>query len=264
MKRSVTYSMKIGKRWSAALAGALLVPVLALAEPDVPEQSYAQDEAVSGTLLTEPEGAPEEAPEPPEGESAEGTPDLDVEPVLVRSLSVSLSSGVLFPGGNLAARCHVSPEGASQDIEWSSSMEAVRVDASGMVRAASRLKLPDEGLDVDIWAHATDGSLVMNCATVRLMPAATLLRFFEETLELNADQDERSARVTVELAPAALYGITPIEWSSSDPDVARVEGTGMRGEIGLIRWTGARGSAVIVARAADGSGVQDALTVNVG
>lgn len=274
--------MRIVKRLLTLVTVLMICPALALAaSDDVQTASTAHEQTPAPVATALPTHAPALPEEPAEGSADEEsdarsdreTEDLDAPAgdadasdkpaVRAKKISVSLSSDVLFPGGSLTATSKIAPREALQAVEWSSSLSQVEVDASGLVRAKSGMSLPDEGLYVDIWARATDGSLVMNCATVRLMPTASQLLFFEEELTLEASRETQSQRVTMELAPAALYGLTRVEWTSSNPSVAQVYGSGMNGEVGVVSWADVTGSAVITARAADGSGVSDFMTVTV-
>ena len=227
--------------------------------PEVPVDAKepAQDKEPAQSEDTQ---KPVPTPIPHEPEATAAPSDASVHAQRIR---VSLSSDLVFPGDSFQAKSEVIPANASQEVSWSSSSTIIHIDSSGKAQVEAPLSLSGDGVSVDIWARATDGSLAMNCQTIRVMPAATRLSFFEDALTLNRDAQSKVERVMIELVPAELYGLSIVEWTSSDSSVVSVSAEGMNGEVGVLHWTNTEGTAVITARVADNLGASDQVLVSV-
>lgn len=195
--------------------------------------------------------------ERPEYENADG-PSAQGE--ALQRIRVSLSREVLLCGEQARAQAAFDPRQAGDpSVHWSSSDPRIAdVDDGGVIWVLEGAQVPDEGVDVDIWARATDGSLAMDCATLRVMPAVRALNMLEDEVRLGADD---FTAVAVEIEPESLVGVAAVEWVSSDDQVAWVSASGT-GEVALV-YAGAPGQATITACAQDGSGCADSLTVTV-
>lgn len=178
-------------------------------------------------------------------------------------IKVSINQDVLQPGSRARTQVAYFPKGWRKDapVSWSSSEpHLVTVNKSGLVRVNPDAQVPREGAYVDIWACTTDGSLVMDCVTVRVMPATQSLRLAQEQVALSLT-GETFAGVAVEMQPESLVGLAKVRWESSDESVVKVSASGA-GEAAMLYAVGP-GNATVTARAQDGSGCSASLTVTV-
>lgn len=251
--------MKTRSTYLALIMALVMIASVAAAEPTEPGTPSEPAEAIDPLDVPLSAGHADMPDDPPDPDLPAASPaDAEPEPsdqALASHIAVSLSRDVVFPGSFFEAWAVISPEHADQRVKWSSSSAAIAVDESGAAQVAEVLSVPEDGLYVDIWAHATDGSLAMNCATVRVMPRASSLSFLSDQMTVDAGAAESSARITLAVAPASLYGVTPIEWTTSDASIARVHPDGMNGEVGVVTWTGQEGRVTLTASASDGSGL---------
>lgn len=176
----------------------------------------------------------------------------------IQRIIVTLDTDVISPGEQAHAQVKAYPGGGeSVGVTWSSSAPGVaQVDQRGVITAKVGGSVPDHGMDVDIWAQANDGSLAMNCATVRVMPSVRNLSMPQGKMQMNAGENS-VAGIVVGIEPATLVGMVQVEWHSSDPSVAKVEGSG-DGEVAMI-YAHAPGETLITAHAMDGSGTKASM-----
>lgn len=216
-----------------------------------------------------PQASEQAAPEIPaaDDDADVQTPEIENDeaptPVRVERVDISMKNARLFPGESAKADAQVSPKNATEPtVEWSSSEpDVVKVGKKGKITVSENAHVPAEGLFVDIWAKAKDGSLAMNCVTVQVLPTLKRLAFLMDEFTVPARKDKRTASLPVEISPASLSGVLPVTWSSSDPKVVSVKAGGAAGEVGLITWGSRAGKAVITAKAAGGQAHEDSLTV---
>ena len=186
----------------------------------------------------------------------------DALPALQR-IQVSINDDVLQPGARARVRATGFPraQGRKVQVSWSTSApQWVTVTESGLVRVDAGADLPEGGAYVDIWACTTDGSLIMDCVTVRVMPAMQSLRVAQDQVRLSLAGDAFEG-VAVEMQPESLIGLAQVRWESSDESVVRVSASGA-GEAAMLYAVGP-GQATVTARAMDSSGCQAVLSVTV-
>ena len=235
-------------------------------EPDAAAAQVIEEETQNGAGETAPADGGEAvkgqqelgAPALGEQESGELAGEPPAQGAALQRIEVSLNQAVLLSGGQARAQVAFEPgQIEAPAIRWSSSdPQVANVDNDGLVWALDDAQVPDDGVEVDIWARTTDGSLAMDCATLRVMPAVRSLSMLEDETRLAAND---FTAVAVEIEPESLVGVVPVQWASSDERVAWVSASGA-GEVALI-YAGAPGQATITARAQDGSGCADSLTV---
>ncbi|MEG1812576.1 MAG: Ig-like domain-containing protein [Clostridia bacterium] len=210
----------------------------------------------ANTPANQPTNTPTNAPEP----TAQPTQPV----VLTECLFVTVNRSTLVPGQETQAFSEVTPKGAQAQIAWSSSNPALlTVDRAGTVRVPANAQPRAGGEYVDVWARATDGSLAMHCATVRVMPAVRSLTVLPASLTVQSGDPAMLATASAELSPESLFGLIPIEWSSSNPEIVTVRAGGATGELALITWSGTPGQATITARTAGNSDCFDHIMVTV-
>ncbi|MDO4546664.1 MAG: Ig-like domain-containing protein [Clostridia bacterium] len=163
--------------------------------------------------------------------------ESDGESTLAQSLVVSIDKTTLSPGQTAKARCEVFPETADADIQWSSSNDNIaRVSNDGTISIPSDADIDEAGEYVDIWAKATDGSLVMNLKTIYVLPSVSSVKLFIGSTTVYAGDDAPFLSVYVDIQPQSLFGKTPIEWRSSNTEIALVQPEGRMGEAATIIW----------------------------
>ncbi|MEG2858371.1 MAG: Ig-like domain-containing protein [Clostridia bacterium] len=215
-----------------------------------------------------PGNTPANQPANTPGNQPTNAPEPTVQPaqqlVLTECLFVTVNRSTLVPGQETQAFSEVTPKGAQAQVAWSSSNpDLLTVDRSGAVRVPADAR-PDAGGEyVDVWARATDGSFAMHCATVRVMPAVRSVTVLPANLTVRSDDPAMLATASAELSPESLFGLIPIEWSSSNPEIVTVRASGATGELALITWSGTPGQATITARTAGNSDCSDHIMVTV-
>lgn len=193
---------------------------------------------------------------------ASGQANRDERGALER-IQVSINREILQPGTHARTQVAYYPRGWKKDapVSWSSSdPQLVTVNKSGLVKVNAGADVPEEGTYVDIWACTTDGSLVMDCVTVRIMPATQSLRIAQDQVTLSLEGDAFEG-VAVEMKPESLVGLARVHWESSDESVVRVSASGA-GEAAMLYAVGP-GQAVVTARAQDSSKCSAAVSVTV-
>ncbi len=175
----------------------------------------------------------------------------------VKSITLSGDQGVAAgKRGSLSAS--VEPSNATnKKVTWTSSNPSVlSVDSRGRITAAKSI---DQVYNVTITATAQDGSGVSGSIVVAVTPRAndvTIMKDGQSVGELTIDLSHTpQVQLTAKVNPDAAYqGVT---WSSSNKRYATVDANGV--------VTGLRnGKVTITATAADGTGVYDRMTLNMG
>jgi len=159
-------------------------------------------------------------------------------------------------GSSITLSTRVQPSNATQKgVVWSSSDESIAsVSSSGKVTA----KKVSELKQVTITATAKDGGGAVAEYTVQVLPRAQSLTIVREDANMGRalllDKNGGSAQLSAEIYP--LTASRDVTWTSSHKSVATVTADGL--VVGH-----ATGTAIITARANDGSGVKATLRVGV-
>ena len=158
---------------------------------------------------------------------------------LVDAISLNITSATLTEGQSLQLEANVQPDGASNKvIEWTSSNTAIAtVSQSGKVTAISKGS-------VLITAKSTDGSNIVATCNVSVIKLVYEIVLNKPEMILNEGQ---SAQLIATVSPSTANNKN-IVWSSSNESIASIDQNGL-----LIAHT--KGSAVITAKATDGSNV---------
>ena len=182
--------------------------------------------------------------------SAKCTIKVKAAVVLVEGITLNATEQTLTEGETFALTASVTPENATnKNLAWTSSDENVAtVDANGLVTAVK------EGT-ATITAKANDGSNVSASCTITVNAAVVLV----EGITLNATEQS----LTVGDTFALTAGVAPenatnksLAWTSSDENVATVDANGL---VTAVK----EGTAIITAKANDGSNVSASCTINV-
>ena len=182
--------------------------------------------------------------------SAQCTITVKAAVVLVEGITLNATEQTLTVGETFALTASVLPENATnKSLVWTSSDENVAtVDANGLVTAVK------EGT-ATITAKANDGSNVSASCTITVNAAVVLV----EGITLNATEQS----LTVGDTFALTAGVAPenatnksLAWTSSDENVATVDANGL---VTAVK----EGTAIITAKANDGSNVSASCTINV-
>lgn len=165
---------------------------------------------------------------------------------LVSGIVLSETEMTLNEGQSAQLTAIVSSDANNKTLAWSSSNEDVAtVSKDGNVTAVSK------GVAV-ITVKATDGSNVSASCTVNVIKIVSGITLSESELTLNeGESTQLSATITPELANNKT-----LLWSSSNEAVAVVSETGKVTAI-------SKGSAIITAKATDGSNVSASCVINV-
>ncbi len=161
----------------------------------------------------------------------------------------------LYATKTLALRAQATPGSASSTFTWTSSNpDAATVSAYGVVTA----KKVDYDTQVTITATASDGSGQSGSITLTIKPISAGITVYQgstptTSLTLNLDATDKTALLTAKATPAGV-GQT-FDWISYNTNVATVVD-------GLVTAKGV-GSARIVVKARDGSGLQTWVDVKV-
>ena len=165
---------------------------------------------------------------------------------LVSGIVLSETEMTLNEGQSAQLTAIVSSDANNKTLAWSSSNEDVAtVSKDGNVTAVSK------GVAV-ITVKATDGSNVSASCTVNVIKIVSGITLSESELTLNEGESAQlSATITPELANNKT-----LLWTSSNEAVAVVSETGKVTAI-------SKGSAIITAKATDGSNVSASCVINV-
>ncbi|MDE6461542.1 MAG: Ig-like domain-containing protein [Muribaculaceae bacterium] len=165
---------------------------------------------------------------------------VTVKDVKVTALTLNRESMELRPGATVRLFAAVAPDNATdKNVTWSSSAPGVvTVDSDGYVTAKT------QGTAV-VTATAADGSGVKaECRVTVLAPLVSSLTLSDTELSLRVRD---TARLTATVGPSGAS--QQLTWSSSDPAVVSVDGTGNLTAL-------SEGNAVIRVSATDGSGIE--------
>ena len=170
--------------------------------------------------------------------------------VLVEGITLNATEQTLTVGETFALTASVTPENATnKSLAWTSSDENVAtVDANGLVTAVK------EGT-ATITAKANDGSNASASCTITVNAAVV----FVEGITLNATEQTLTVGETFALTASVLPANASnksLAWTSSDENVAPVDANGL---VTAVK----EGTAIITAKANDGSNVSAQCTINV-
>ncbi|MEN6419423.1 MAG: Ig-like domain-containing protein [Clostridiaceae bacterium] len=179
---------------------------------------------------------------------------VKVNTITVDGVSISDTNITLYNRSSKTLTAVVSPYNAADpSVTWTSSNTAVAtVDAVGKVTAVGIPAGAAYG-EATITAHTSNSSIFANC-TVKVLPSilSTGITLNTSTLSMNVGDEQT---LTASVQPSNATNKT-LNWTSDNTDVATVNSSGR-----II--AAAKGTAIIKATAADGSGLFASCTVTV-